>query len=172
MARLLVIHDEAFLELAIQSAGNFIQFEERHSSKEHVSDLLAVIVMPRSAAPSLHSDLPPCEPATSTNGNCRHLRNLESISLDGLWLLITIDHPDLLDPLPRQEALVQSLSAFRVQRCFDTGGKVFPIIPHSHDEISSYDFTLLQTSHPDLFTGEILAVNRETGVWRISRFHA
>jgi len=137
MHRLLVIHDEALLYKALQDVGALFQYESHRSI---TSDLLAVIVMPKPGMDRLFPE-----------DHSQALFDLESVSLEGVWLLLTISPSVFPESASREQSLVKLLDLLRSRKCFESGAKVLPVLPWQEGSGAVTDnLTLLRETHPDL----------------------
>lgn len=149
MRKILLVQNECYLDRALQDVSNLIGFERRSTNKDGVVDLLAVILMSPSAIARLISEDQTCE--LSHLANSTPLFSPDSISVNGMWLLITVSQPDLLEPTARQEALGRILNILRSKGCVESLNTVFPAFPSEEvDESIAEQMSYLGYVHPGL----------------------
>lgn len=150
MRKILLVHDERYLDRALQDVENLIGLQPQLASEDDVVDLLAVFLMPPSAIARLASEAQSCGPYRLANHN--PLFSPESISVNGIWLLLTIYHPELLEPTARQEALSQLLNILRTKGYVENLAAVFPVFPSDENNAGSIGEQMihLRSVHPAL----------------------
>lgn len=150
MRKILLVQDERYLKRALQDVENLIDCQERSASEDDVVDLLAVLPMPPSAMAHLTSDEHFCESCGSANRNL--LFSAESISVSGIWLLLTIGHPELLEPTAREEALSQIVNILQTRGWIENLAAVFPVFPAAQNSGESIgkQMAYLRSVHPGL----------------------
>lgn len=158
MRRLLFVHDERYLDRAFQSVQDLLAIERRLSKNNGGSDLLAVLLMSPSSVDLLLSQEQECEPPRL--GDRNPLFNSDSVSVNGMWILVTLSHHDFLGPRKRNEALGRLLCILRTQGYVHDLATVFPVFPSDETEQSIREqVTFLRSEHPDLAAANLLVID-------------
>ncbi len=146
MRRILLVQNEQYLDRALQNVGGLMTFEQQHIGKEKQVDLLAVILLPPEAMAQItHA----CDllgfAGSATPFAC------DSVSVNGVWLLLTVNQPVLPQHVSRQESLSRVLSFLRSNECVQSGGSIFPVFSPEEDEESvAEQMEFLRDEHPSL----------------------
>lgn len=149
MRKVLLVQNEQYLDRALQDVGVLIAFEQQHIGEEKQVDLLAVILLPREAMAQLTSEHHTCDLRGSAESATPFV--CDSVSMNGVWLLLTVIQPGLPQHVSRQEALSQVLSVLRTNGYVTSGGTIFPVFSPEEDERSiAEQMTYLQNEHPGL----------------------
>jgi hypothetical protein len=125
MRKLLFVHDEQYLELAIRNVQDLLGFEQRLADGNHVSDLLAVLLMSAEVFNELLSADHRCDLQRVTNHD--ELFRPDSISVNGRWTLVTLSHDDFQEPRTRRDAVDRFLALLRTQGILRDPGTVFRV---------------------------------------------
>ncbi len=149
MRKVLLVYHEQYLDRALQDVGSLIALEQQQSGSNEQVDLLAVILLPPAAMVQLTSEQHTCDllrfAGIATPFAC------DSVSLNGIWVLLTVSQQDLLQPVSRQESLSRVLSVLRNNECVQSGGSIFPVFPPEEDEESvAEQMEFLRDEHPIL----------------------
>jgi hypothetical protein len=123
MRRLLFVHDEQYLELAIRDVQDLFGFEQRLAAGNHVSDLLAVLLMSAEVFNELLSPDHRCDLRRVDIHD--ELFGPDSISVNGRWTLVTLSHDDFQEPRTRHDALDRFLNLLRTQGILRDPATVF-----------------------------------------------
>lgn len=149
MPKVLLVHKERYLDRALQDVGSLMAFEQQQISEDEPLDLLAVILLPPSSTAQLTSEDRTCELfclADSTN-----LFTSDSVSVNGVWTLLTVRPPDVREPANRQELLSRVLSALQDTEFVLTMCAVFPVFSSEQDARLIWEqMAYLQREHPSL----------------------
>ncbi len=149
MRRILLVQNEQYLDRALQDVGGLMTFEQQHIGKEKRVDLLAVILLPPEAMAQLTSEQHTCD-LLGFAGSAKPFA-CDSVSVNGVWLLLTVSQPDLPHHVSRQESLCRVLSVLRSNECVQSGGSIFPVFPPEEDEESvAEQMEFLRDEHPSL----------------------
>lgn len=153
MRRILFIDQERYLDRALRDAIRLFDVEGRYAGEDGASDLLAVVALPLAEVLCAFSETQTCDPFDSTHTQTVPHFSRESISVNGVWLLLTICQPDLLDPTPRHETLSQTLKTLKNRGCFQNPPVVFPVFLVGEQESSvAWQLAYLVDAHPELNT--------------------
>lgn len=149
MRKVLLVQNEQHLDRALQDVGGLIAFEQQQIGKDKQVDLLAVILLPASAMAQLTSAQQTCDllcfAGSDTPFAC------DSVSVNGIWLLLTVSQPDLPHHVSRQESLSRVLSVLRNNECVQSVSTIFPVFSPEDDDRSIADqVAYLQNEHPGL----------------------
>ncbi len=149
MRKVLLVQNEQYLDRALQDVGGLMAFEQQHIGKEKQVDLLAVILLPPEAMVQLTSEQQTCDllgfAGSATPFAC------DSVSMNGVWLLLTVRQPDLTHHVSRQESLSQVLGVLRTNGYVKSMGTIFPVFSPEEDERSiAEQMAYLQNQHPGL----------------------
>lgn len=155
MRKILFVHKETYVDRALKDVQKFFEVESRHATE---SDLLAVIIMPVTVFAQLYP--PGQERALTLVKPSTTLFGVQSMSINGIWTLLTINQPELLEPTSRQETLIRTLNIIREHGCLDNFQGIFPVFPagESEEEIKT-QMAYLGNAHPDLLTAKSLTIN-------------
>lgn len=158
MRKVLLVEDESYLERALGDVQNLFRFMGREFEPDATADLLAVIVMPAAAMERLTSQFQSCDLASVALGD--RLFSTESISVNGRWLLLTLNRPDLLEPTSRHEALGRMLTILRDERYVKSIAGVFPVFPFEEPADSMAEqLDYLSCKHRDVLATSVLLVH-------------
>ncbi|MBW4025927.1 MAG: hypothetical protein HIU93_00850 [Acidobacteria bacterium] len=150
MRKVLLVHDEIYLNRALENVQSLMGFERRASADDDVFDLLAVILIP----PATLARALPEKGHLCNLSRLEHHHQLFSpdwISVNGIWLLLTVCQPDLLEPTARQEALSRILDTFKTKGCIQSLNAVYPVFSSSEKERSPGEqISYLESEHPGL----------------------
>ncbi len=125
MHKLLFVHEERFLDLAVRNVQELLAFEQRVPDRSSASDLLAVLLMSPRVVNELLSPEQDCDPQRFAD---RHsLFGPDSVSVNGRWILVTLSRPDVEEPGKRHEALDKVLDILRTQGFVRGSDQVFPV---------------------------------------------
>lgn len=149
MRKILLVQNEQYLDRALQDVGSLMAFEQQHIGKDKQVDLLAVILLPPEAMAQLTSEQHTCDllrfADSATPFAC------DSVSVNGIWLLLTIRQPGPAHHVSSQEALSQVLGVLRTNGYVTNGGIIFPVFSPEVDERSiAEQMAYLQNQHPGL----------------------
>ncbi len=149
MRKVLLISNEHYLDRALQDVYSLMAFEQQQIGKDEQVDLLAAILLQPSAIAQFTSGEQTCEchclafsttPFTS-----------DSVSVNGVWLLLTVSQPDLPYNVSRQESLSRLLSALRTKEWVQSESTIFPVFSPEEDERSvAEQMAHLQNEYPGL----------------------
>jgi hypothetical protein len=158
MRKVLLVQNEQYLDRALQDVGGLIAFEQQQIGKDKQVDLLAVILLPLATMAQLTSEQRTCDllrPAGSaTPFAC------DSVSLNGVWLLLTVREPDLPHHVSRQESLSRLLRIVRNNECVQRVSTIFPVFSPEQDERSiAEQMEFLQNEHPSLPITRALSIH-------------
>lgn len=149
MRKILLIQNEQYLDRALQDVGGLMTFEQQHIGKEKQVDLLAVILLPPDAMAQLTSEQQTCDLLRSAGSATPFA--CDSVSVSGVWLLLTVSQPEPPHHVSRQESLSQVLSALRSNGCVQSGVSIFPVFPPEEVERSvGEQMEFLRDEHPSL----------------------
>ena len=165
MRRILFVHNRSHIDRAIADISSFFGIERRCASGSKASDLLAVIVMPSSYWPWLGPETQKLDPriATPTQIPCLFLP--ESISVNGVWLLVTLSETELLTPTPRQEALSRALDVVRSKSSKDLS-LVFPVFSETENKrVIVEELAFIRAAHPTLDVSTALIFDAQSNSW-------
>jgi hypothetical protein len=123
MRKLLFVHEERYLELAIRNVQELLDFEQRLSESNTVSDLLAALLISSKVVNEFLSQKQYCDLSCLTDSNM--LFGPASVSLNGVWILVTLLHEEFQEPRTRHEALDRVLDILRIQGLVRDSEKVF-----------------------------------------------
>lgn len=112
MHKILLVHDESYLDRALRDVFRLIGYERQLMNKDEVLDLLAVILMPLSGDARVTSEVQTCELFCLANN--APLFSPDSVSVSGVWLLLTVSQSDPANSTKRQEALSRILNVLEV----------------------------------------------------------
>jgi len=125
MRKVLFVQNEQYLDRALQDVGSLIAFEQQHIGKEKQVDLLAVILLQPEAMAQLTSEQQTCDlPGSAWSATpfaC------DSVSVNGIWLLLTVNQPYLPHQVSRQETLSRVLSVLQTNGYVKSRGTIFPV---------------------------------------------
>jgi hypothetical protein len=127
MRKLLLVHHERYLELAMRDVQDLLSFERRLTESNHVSDLLAVLLMSPQVINELLSPAQKCDQRCL--GGQEALFGSDSVSVNGCWTLVTLNRHDFQEPRTREEALDRVLDILQTQGFVRDSGTVFRVIP-------------------------------------------
>ncbi len=149
MRKVLLVQNEQYLDRALQDVGGLMAFEQQHIGKEKQVDLLAVILLPPEAMVQLTSEQHTCDllgfAGSATPFAC------DSVSMNGIWLLLTVSQPDLPHYVSRQESLCRFLSVLRSNEYVQSGSSIFPVFsPEEDEELVAEQMEFLRDEHPSL----------------------
>lgn len=149
MRKVLLVQNEQYLDRALQDVGSLMAFEQRHIGKEKQVDLLAVILLSPEAMAQVIAEQPTCDllrfARSATPFTC------DSVSVNGVWLLLTIKQPDLPHHVSRQEALSQMLGFLRTNGYVQSMSTIFPVFSPEDDEwLIAEQMAYLKNEHPKL----------------------
>ena len=134
MRKLLFVHEERYLEPAIRSVQELLSLERRISDGNTVSDVLAVLLMSSQVVNKLLSQEQACDLSRVTDSNVRF--GSESVSLNGVWILVTLLHEEFQEPRTRHEALDRVLDMLRTQGLVRDSATVVPLPPSEEPQLS------------------------------------
>lgn len=149
MRKVLFVKNEQYLDRALQDVGSFIAFEQQQIGKDKQVDLLAAILLPPEAMDQLTSEQQTCDlPGSAWSATpfaC------DSVSVNGIWLLLTVSQPHLPEHVSRQETLSRVLRALQTNGYVKSRCTIFPVFSPKDDERSAAEqMAYLQNEHPDL----------------------
>lgn len=149
MRKILLVHNELYLERAVQDVVGLFGFEQPRARKDEVLDLLAVIVTPLPGDAHALSEDQTCGLGCLTN--YAQLFSPESVSVSGIWLLVTVSPSDAADSTKRQEALSRILNVLQVKDGARKISAVIPVFPseESQDSIAE-QVTYLESEHRNI----------------------
>ena len=127
MRKLLFVHDQRYLDQAMRNVQEIFGLERRLSEGNTVSDLLAVLVMSPQAVNELLSQDQECDLPRLAGRNS--LFGPDSVSVNGLWMLVTLSRQDFQKPRTRHEALDRILDILRTQGFVLDSGTFFTVSP-------------------------------------------
>lgn len=169
MYRILFIHDESYMDRALRQVTGLFNVERRCVDKSKASDLLAVIVLPIAEMPGVLSMGQTCSQVSETHGQTFSVFRPDSISLSGVWLLLTISEPQLLSPMPRYKVLSQALNILENRGCFRTRPLVFPVfLGWETKESMAKQLASLGTGHLEPIIPAAMILNGEKHSWKIA----
>jgi hypothetical protein len=146
MHKLLFVHEERYLDRLIRDVQELLEREYQLSGGSTICDLLAVLVM---SPEVVHAILTPTQRCDLSRLEDRHsLFSPESVSVDGLWILVTLSRPDLEQPGTRHEALDRVLGVLRTQGFGLDSGKVFLVSPLEEPHLSHSGGLIRPTPEP------------------------
>lgn len=149
MRKVLLVQNERYLDRALQDVGSLIAFERQQIGKDEQVDLLAVILLQPSAIAQLTSGEQTCERFRVDDSATPFASH--SVSVNGVWLLLTVSQPDLPQPVSRQESLSRVLSVLRAKERVQSVSTIFPVFSPEEDERSvAEQMAYLQCEHPNL----------------------
>jgi hypothetical protein len=124
-------------------------FEQQHIGKEKQVDLLAVILLPPAAMDQFTSEQQTCD-LLRFAGSATPFA-YDSVSVNGVWLLLTVSQPDLPHHASRQASLSRVLSVLRNNECVPSWSAIFPVFsPEENEESVAEQMEFLQKEHPSL----------------------
>jgi hypothetical protein len=143
-----LIQNEQYLDRALQDFCGLMTFEQQHIGKEQQVDLLAVILLPPDAMAQLTAEWQTCDllrfASSASPFAC------DSVSVNGVWLLLTVRQPDLPHHVSRQESLSRVLRFMRNNKCLQGGISIFPVFSPEEDGSSiAEQMAYLRDKHPD-----------------------
>jgi hypothetical protein len=144
MRKILFVYEEHYLELAIRNVQELLGFEQRVPENNTVSDLLAVLLMSSQVVNALLSQDQERDPQRLANRSS--LFGPDSVSVNGLWTLVTLSRLDLQEPRTRHEALDRFLDILRTQGFVQDSGTVFPVSPSKGPHLSIREQMTVPTS--------------------------
>lgn len=149
MRKVLLVQNEQYLDRALQDVGGLMAFEQQHIGNDKQVDLLAVILLPPEAIAQLTSEQQTCDPlrfaGIATPFAC------DSVSVNGVWLLLTIRQPGPAHHASRQESLSRVLRFMRNNKCLQRGSYIFPVFPpEEYGRLVAEQMAYLKNEHPDL----------------------
>jgi hypothetical protein len=149
MRKLLFVQSEYYLERALEDVGNLIQFEQQRMSGEDIFDLLAVILISPSTIALITSEQQTCDRLHLADSN--PMFGPDSMSVNGMWLLLTVRQSELLEQTVRQVALSQILITLRTKGIIKNLADVFPVFsPKESESAIGEQMSYLGSIHPDL----------------------
>lgn len=149
MRKVLLVQNEKYLDRALQDVSDLITVEQQHTGKERQCDLLAAIVLPSALAAQLTSEQQTCD-FLRLRGSAAPFA-CDSVSVNGVWLLLTVSQPELPHHISRQESLSRVLWALRSSGCIQSGVSIFPVFPPGADEeFVAEQMEFLRFEHPSL----------------------
>jgi len=113
MRKLLFVHEERYLELAIRNVQDLFGFEQRLAEGSRMSDLLAVLLMSFQVVNDLLSVGQTCDLQRFSEHDALFAPN--SLSLNQCWTLVTLSRIDFQEPRSRDEALDRILDIIRTR---------------------------------------------------------
>ena len=148
MRKILLIQNEQYLDRTLQGVCGLMTFEQKHIGKEKQVDLLAVILLPPDAMAQLNAEQQTCDllcfAGSASPFAC------DSVSVNGVWLLLTVSQPDLPHHVSRQESLSRVLRFMRNNKCLQGGSSIFPVFSSKEDGRSiAEQIAYLKDEHPD-----------------------
>ncbi|CAN5626239.1 hypothetical protein BH10ACI4_BH10ACI4_07580 [soil metagenome] len=149
MRKILLIQNEQYLDRALQDVCGLMTFEQQHIGKEKQVDLLAVILLPPDAMAQLTAEQQTCDllrfAGSASPFAC------DSVSVNGVWLLLTVSQPDLPHHVSRQESLCRVLSLLRSNESVQRVSTIFPVFSPEEDERSiAEQMAYLKNEYPGL----------------------
>ena len=147
MRKLLFVHDEQHLELAIRNVQDFLDFEQRLTKGDAASDLLAVLLVCPDVVHELLLSEQECALRPSADGS--PLFGSDSVSVNDIWTLVTLSHQNFQEPRTRHEALDRVLDILRTQGFVRDAATVFRISPSEEPHLLICEqMHFLKTEHP------------------------
>jgi hypothetical protein len=148
MRKILLIQNEQYLDRALQDVCGLMTFEQQHIGKEKQVDLLAVILLPPDAMAQLTAEQQTCDllrfAGSASPFAC------DSVSVNGVWLLLTVSKPDPPHHVSRQESLSRVLRFMRNNKCLQGGSSIFPVFSPAEDGRSiAEQMAYLKSEHRD-----------------------
>lgn len=149
MRKVLLVHKEQYVDQAVKEALRLLGYERRRTSRYEVLDLLGVLVMPFTSdlffAPKSITHGPDFVEAHT--GVFSH----ESVSVNGIWLMLTINPLDPADAIQRHEALSRAIRALNTQ---ERGHPIEAVIPISFigdkEPVLAAEREHLEREHPEI----------------------
>jgi hypothetical protein len=160
MRKILLIQNEQYLDRALQDVCGLMTFEQKHIGKEQQVDLLAVILLPPDAVAQLIVEQQTCDllrfAGSASPFAC------DSVSVNGVWLLLTVSQPDLPHHVSRQESLSRVLRFMRYNKCLQGGSSILPVFSPEEDGRSiAEQMAYLKDEHPDFRITRSLSTHRK-----------
>lgn len=134
MRKILLVHNERYLDRALHDVLRLVGFEQQLRSQDEVLDLLAVILMPPSGDAHVASQVQTCELGWLTND--AQIFSLESVSVSGIWSLLTVSQSIMANSMKRQEALSRILKVLQVKEGVRNISAVIPVFPSNESQDS------------------------------------
>jgi hypothetical protein len=94
----------------------------------------------------------------------------DSVSVNGIWLLLTVSQPDLPHLVSRQESLSRVLRFMRNNKCIQGESSIFPVFSPEEDGRSiAEQMAYLKNEHPDFPITLSLSTHREEDLLTTSK---
>ena len=158
MRKILLVHNERYLDQALKDVFRLVGIERQLTCPDEIPGLLAVILTPLSGDAHLAAGYQTCELGCMTN--YARIFSPETASVSGIWLLLTVSQSVIADSMKRQEALSRILNVLQVTKGVPNIRAVFPAFPsdESQDSIAK-QIAYLDRKHPNIPMTSPLAVN-------------
>ena len=115
------------LDRAIRNAQDLLDFEQRSAKGNAASDLLAALVLSPDVVHAILLAEQECALRPSADGSA--LFGSDSVSLNGIWTLVTLSRRDLQESMTRHEALDRVLDILQSQGFVHDAETVFRLSP-------------------------------------------
>lgn len=160
MRKVLMIEDESHLEHALEDVLSLFRFLAGEFEHDPIADLLAVIVMPAETKEYCAWSFQTCDVVEIPS--CNRLFSVESVSVDGVWSLLTLNRADLLEPTPRHTSLDRILTSLREDQYASGIARVYPVFPYEEpfDSVSE-QLAYLRSTHRDVLAPQPLWLHRK-----------
>lgn len=146
MRKILLVHNERFLDRALEDALCLMGYERERTSKREILDLLAVIVTPLSGDGRFTSDDQTVRLSCLTHDP--RVFSPDSVSVSGIWLLLTINQSGLADSTERHEALTRILNGLQMKEGVRRISAVMPVFSAEESEGSvAEQMACLESEH-------------------------
>ena len=111
MHKILLVHDERYLDRALEDVLRLLELERQLTRQEKLPDLLAVILTPLTTNSRIDPQDRMCEPGCLTN----HVQffSPESVTVNGIWSLLTISQEATAVSTRRHETLSRILNVLQ-----------------------------------------------------------
>jgi len=149
MRKILLVQKDEYRDRALQDVDSLIAFEQQHIGKNDQVDLLAVIVGPLSILSQLAARDQTCGHFASSDGE--PTLTSDSVSVNGVWQLLTLSQMDASGPITRQESLSRVLNVLSERQDVQRVSSIFPAFSSDDDEQSvAEQMAHLRRQHPGL----------------------
>ena len=127
MRKLLFVHEEQHVDHAHRSVQDLLDFGQRSARDNTASDLLAVLVLSPDVVHAILLAEQECALRPSPDGS--PLFGSDSVSLSGVWTLVTLSRRDIQEPVTRNEALYRLLGTLQSQGFVQDPERCFSYLP-------------------------------------------
>ena len=134
MRKLLFVHEEQHVDRALRNVKNLLHFEQIGVQGSATSDLLAVVVLSLDIVHAILSAEQECALRPSSDGSA--VFGPDSVSLNGIWTLVTLSRRDLQEPMTRNGALDRVLVTLQNQGFVQDWKTVFLLSPSQEHSLS------------------------------------